>query len=71
MCHREISGVRLGVYGMQGSRDLVEARAHVSHYLARARRACLLDAGSHSALELLAPALQAISDGLGAILPAL
>lgn len=56
---------------MQGSRDLVEARAAMSRYLARARRACLLDADSQSALELLTPVLQAISDGIGAILPAL
>ncbi|BDA47345.1 probable gamma-tubulin complex component 6 at C-terminar half [Coccomyxa sp. Obi] len=56
---------------IKGSRDLIEARAAMSRYLARALRACLVDADSQSALELLAPVLQAISDGLGAILPAL
>jgi hypothetical protein len=59
------------VMGMQGSKDLVEARAAVFGYLARALRACLLGADMQRSAALLSPVLQAISDCLAAMLPAL
>lgn len=59
------------VMGMQGSKDLVEARAAVFGYLARALRACLLGADMQHSAALLSPVLQAISDCLAAMLPAL